>query len=54
MTQDKVWNYASVMDYQKIKLNKLCVCVCVCVCVMCFYTLKKMLFRIICIFLLLL
>ena len=28
MTQDKVWNYASVMDYQKIKLNKLCVCVC--------------------------
>ena len=41
MTQDKVWNYASVMDYQKIKLNKLCVCVCVCVCVMCFYTLKK-------------
>ena len=53
MTQDKVWNYASVMDYQKIKLNKLCVCVCVCVCDV-FLHIKKMLFRIICIFLLLL
>ena len=51
MTQDKVWNYASVMDYQKIKLNNRCVCVCVCDV---FLHIKKMLFRIICIFLLLL